>query len=421
MKVHEKREYLYILFVFSTSLFIAGYEVGILPWGIIYMKETFYPYLTNPTNDTLFLGSILLGYLIGPMFSGIMTDIFGRKKMYIYNLIFLLIFGILSITFEIFYLNLIFRILFGFFLGAEFPISNSYVAEYAKPEIRGRYLAFLNVVYTIGATLGVLISFIIPLILPPEPYGWRILIGIGLIPAPFAIYFRYNIQESEKWKNLGGKTYGIEIVKSMFTGKGGKFTILNSINWFLFDMVAYGTSLFLPYIIYRMGRQILYLTNEELLISFSIGILVIIISIIAMYLVDIVGRKIIQIIGSIGISMILITLPFWVKESIFILIFFIFVAEIFVQFVSTTVGIFPAELAKTEYRGSAYGFSVMMGKIGSLLGLVIIGSSDLNSVVSLQRMQYFGIASLLIAIITLFLVDFTKMNLDKALEIKENL
>ncbi|MGC8992176.1 MAG: hypothetical protein ACP5JE_01245 [Thermoplasmata archaeon] len=84
MKVHEKREYLYILFVFSTSLFIAGYEVGILPWGIIYMKETFYPYLTNPTNDTLFLGSILLGYLIGPMFSGIMTDIFGRKKMYIY-------------------------------------------------------------------------------------------------------------------------------------------------------------------------------------------------------------------------------------------------------------------------------------------------------------------------------------------------
>ncbi len=416
-----KREYIYVLFIFSTSLFISGYEVGILPWGIIYMKNTFYPYLIQPLTTTIFLGAILLGYLIGPMFSGILTDIFGRKRMYVLNLIFLLIFGLLSISFEIFYINVIMRILFGFFMGSEFPIANSYVAEFSNPNVRGKYLAFLNVVYTLGATFGVLISFVIPLIMPADPVGWRLLIGIGLIPAPFAIYFRSRISESQKWENLKGKSYGIEIVRSMFSGRGGKYTILNSINWFLFDMAAYGTSLFLPYILSRMGKQILFLNTVELITAFLIGGLIISVSIIVMYIVDIIGRKILQITGSIGVSIVLFTIPIWINSSISVLIFSIAVAEIFIQFVSTTVGIFPAELAKTEYRGSAYGFAVMMGKFGSLLGLFFVGSSEFESRTAIVNMQYLGVASLLIAIITLFLVDFTRMDLDKIIEIKENL
>ena len=172
---------------------------------------------------------------------------------------------------------------------------------------------------------------------------------------------RFSLPESKMWENKKEKTKFFE----MFSGKYSKDIILAAVIWFLYDIVAYGLSLTLPTIL-KLGHFVdnvdnALLTTFFLIIGISAGIYV-------MFSVDRFGRKAMQITGFAFMAILFLVLPhYYFLTGIIIIVSFL---ELFNSFGGATVGIIPAEVTVTKFRGSSYGFSSMMGKIGAVIGVI---------------------------------------------------
>ncbi|MGC8619421.1 MAG: MFS transporter [Thermoplasmata archaeon] len=404
-----------LLFMAAAGVYLDGYQLSVIALAVLLMVPDLH---LSTFQESLVLGAVILGTIIGTISIGYLADLFGRRRIYIYNLAFFLLFGLISVLTSNFWVIIISRVLMGISVGADYPVSNSYIAEMAPKEVRGKYLSFSNVAFSLGSVTSIIVALIFFALNISADLGWRFMIGIGLIPAAVVLYMRLSMPESFRWENVKGRVAGTKIVKDMFTGLGGKFTLLNALIWFLYDMVIYGVSLFVPTIL-----KIIYgsnVPNVENAIFSSIFLIVLLgSSILVMFIVDQTGRKIIQIIGFVGIGLFMILVPM-AYSSLISLVMFLVIIEFFNGFSGTTVGMFPAELAKTEFRASAYGFASMMGKIGALVGVLILGSSEIGTS-SLKMFIIFGVLMILSAILSLLLVDTTHMDLDELYKFKEKL
>jgi len=403
-----------ILLMATAGMYLDGYQLSVIALAALLMVPDM---KLSTFQESLILGAVILGTIIGTVVVGYLADLFGRRRIYILNLAFFLLFGIISVMTSNFLVIVISRILMGIAVGADYPVSNSYIAEMAPTSVRGKYLSFSNVAFVLGSISSIIVALIIFSLDISSNLGWQLMIGIGLIPAAIVLYMRLSMPESKRWENIKGEIVGTKIIKGMFTGLGGKFTLLTSLLWFLYDMVIYGISLFTPTII-----KIIYgsnVPNTENAIFSSIFLFVLLASsVILMFIVDRTGRKILQVIGFMGIGILLLFLPS-VYYHLLALVVLLMVIEFFNGFPSTTIGIFPAELSKTEFRASAYGFASMMGKIGALAGVIILGSTLGPS--SLKIFMAFGVVMIIAALISLLLKDTTNMDLDELYKFKEKL
>ncbi len=400
------RKDLGILLMATAGMFLDGYQLSVISLAVLYMAPVL---RLSQFQVSLVLGSVILGTIIGTISIGYISDLFGRRKIYIYNLAFFLFFGLISILSSNLIIILIARLLMGVSVGADYPVSNSYIAEMAPKEIRGKYLSFSNVAFVAGAVASMIVSIIVFGIQSINPdLGWRIMIGAGLLPAIFVLYLRMKMPESKMWEERREKKGISHIAKSMFKGQAGKFTILTAVIWFFYDMVIFGVSLFNPTLMKMIyGKNVTDLENALLASLFLLVLLVA--SVILMMNVDRLGRKKTQFIGFMGIGLILFILPSWYYNLIWLIILLIAV-EIFNGFPSTTIGMFPAELAKTEFRASSYGFASMLGKIGALTGVLILGT-ELNPK-NLWIFYVFGVFTIVIAALTLMLKETSNLELD---------
>ena len=99
------------------------------------------------------------------------------------------------------------RTLIGLAIGADSAIATSYIAEFAPRSRRGQ----LSIIQQWMITVGILVSYLIALVIlkaAPGPAGgldWRLILGIGAIPALVAVALRARMPESPRWLMLNGR------------------------------------------------------------------------------------------------------------------------------------------------------------------------------------------------------------------------
>ncbi len=344
-----------IVVLSAFGMYLDGYQLTVIAFAILLIPE----YIAITTLEYgLLIASVIIGAIIGTVSVGYLSDIFGRRRIYLSTLIFFIIFDLISAFSFNFIMLFISRVLLGIVLGAEYPVANSYIAEVTPNEKRGYYLAMATVFFSIGSISSAIIAiFAFPL----DNLGWRLMLGISVIPAIIVEFMRFSLPESKMWENKKEKTKFFE----MFSGKYSKDIILAAVIWFLYDIVAYGLSLTLPTIL-KLGHFVdnvdnALLTTFFLIIGISAGIYV-------MFSVDRFGRKAMQIIGFAFMAILFLVLPhYYFLTGLIIIVSFL---ELFNSFGGATVGIIPAEVTVTKFRGSSYGFSSMMGKIGAVIGVI---------------------------------------------------
>ena len=354
------------LLLSSTGMFLDGYSLTIIAFAIILIN----PYFSlNALESGLIIASVVFGSIIGALLIGYFSDIFGRKSVYILNMAVFVVFGIVSAFSVNFLMLFISRLILGVAVGADYPVSNSYIAETAPEALRGKHLSFAGLSFGIGSIFS---SLTAAALFPFGPEMWRLMLGIGVIPAFIVMFLRISMPESKRWINAKSlrneykknKLY----IEGMFSKAHIKNTVLYSSIWFLYDVGAYGIGLLIPLIFKKSGL----ISNEDNALITSLILLVgIASSSIGLLEIDKIGRKKIQLIGFAGMGAALFFLPF-AYGTLTGLVAVIFIAEIFNSLASLTVGIFPAELSHTSFRSSAYGFSAMAGKIGAVFGVLIM-------------------------------------------------
>jgi SP family arabinose:H+ symporter-like MFS transporter len=119
-----------------------------------------------------------------------------------------------SLTWNV-YVLLIARTLIGLAVGADSAVATAYIAEYAPRQRRGA-LSFLQ---QWMITIGILVAYVVALVIlrvAPHSAGsvdWRLMFGLGALPALFAVVLRARMPESPRWLLRHGR-YG-DVAKAL--------------------------------------------------------------------------------------------------------------------------------------------------------------------------------------------------------------
>ena len=96
---------------------------------------------------------------------------------------------------------LIARTMIGMAIGADSAIATAYIAEYAPKDRRGS----LTMLQQWMITVGILVSYIVALIIfsafpaSAATVGWRLVLGLGAVPALIGLALRTKMPESPRW------------------------------------------------------------------------------------------------------------------------------------------------------------------------------------------------------------------------------
>jgi len=424
-EMKKTRKFLLISLLSSMGIFMDGYTLSIFSTALLYLQNTF---LTKAILVSLAASSIYIGMFVGSILFGRISDSFGRRKIYIFDLsitaIFLIFTGLSQNLFEFF----LFEILVGLGIGADYPISSSIQAEFSPKNIRGRYLVINMLSWTVGSIVFYLIS--IPIVLYGGIYAWRIMYITGAIIPILVIFSRTIIPESPYWLIKSGREQEAKEVTEEFEREAGNinislplvkrekttfrelrnyipFLIFTSISWFSYDVASYGVWNYTPSLFFS-SLSYIYSIVATLLeeIPVVVGVLICII------MIDRVGRKTLQAMGFglAGISLLSFALISTKGSPPFILLFMAFaLMHVFHNIGPTnTTYLYPVEIFPTRIRATSMGIATAASRVGAILGVfafpLIVSRINIS-----EGLIFFSLFEFIGLITTILLAPETKM------------
>ncbi|CCH34110.1 MFS transporter [Actinosynnema sp. NPDC047251] len=169
-----------------------SYDFQVLPLGLVAITA----YFGISTGQAGLLTTVtLVVSAIGGAIAGILADRIGRVRTLMITVITYAVFTVLCGFATSYETLLVFRALQGLGFGGEWAAGAILVAEYCKPQYRGRTVAFIQSSWAVGWALSVLVYTLVFNLFPPE-VAWRVLFWTGALPAILIIYIRRTVKDA---------------------------------------------------------------------------------------------------------------------------------------------------------------------------------------------------------------------------------
>jgi sugar porter (SP) family MFS transporter len=192
--------------------FLFGYDTSNIGSAL-----NFVPYHLHGLALGYLVSGASLGAAAGAILAGPAADRFGRKTLLVVDAGIYAAGAILSAVTWHAAVLLTARTLIGVAIGADSAIATAYIAEYAPKNRRGS----LTMLQQWMITVGILIAYIIALIIfaawpnSAATVGWRLVLGLGAVPALVGLVLRTQMPESPRWLLRHGRYE--EVQKAMAT------------------------------------------------------------------------------------------------------------------------------------------------------------------------------------------------------------
>ncbi|WP_066310773.1 MFS transporter [Bacillus sp. FJAT-29814] len=346
------------------------------------------------------IGSInSIGMAVGAFVFGLMADKIGRKHVFIITLLLFSVGSGASAFATGLTVFLILRFLVGMGLGGELPVASTLVSEIVPAEKRGRTVVLLESFWAGGWLIAAVISyFIIP------RYGWQIALLISAAPALYALYLRVGLPDSPKFSAIKDKEK-VSVVKnlaSLWSKEYGRQTATLWIVWFCVVFSYYGMFLWLPSVMVMKGfsliksfEYVLIMTLAQLPGYFT-----------AAWFIEKFGRKFVLVVYLIGTAVS--AYFFGTAESTALLMTSGILLSFFNLGAWGGLYAYTPEQYPTLIRGTGSGMAAAVGRVGGVLGPLLVGylvaqKADVSTIFTI-----FCIAVLIGALTVFFLGKETK-------------
>ena len=363
--------------------FLDGYVLTLI--GVALAQIVPYFELT-PVWNAAIGAAVFVGMFFGTICGGWLTDRLGRKLMFDIDLIAVALISLMSVFVSNPFELVLARFLVGLFIGADYPIATSLIAEYSPKEIRAKAFGLVTVMWYVGATVAALVGFS----LYSLDDGWRLMLGSSVIPCVIIAIGRSGIPESPMWLARRGRMEearqsvaavfegvvipGIELdsdqkPKSRYVDmlKGGYLKRIVVLGLLIMCEVVplYAVYVFGPQILSAFG---LGMGNESVLGEGLISVFFLVGTIPAIWWLDTIGRRPLLIRSLALMALGLLALALFPEAPIALIIAFFALYALASGGPNVLTWLYPNELFPTEVRASAVGVSFGISRIGTIVG-----------------------------------------------------
>lgn len=332
-------------------------------------------------HGTVVMGMALWGTVLGAIFGGIPTNKIGRKNTLLWIGVLFLFSAIGSAFANDPFVFAAFRFVGGLGVGASTIAAPAYISEIAPAKDRGKLVAF----YQFNIVLGILVAFLSNYLLNDMgENSWRWMMGVQAIPSVIYILLIISISESPRWLlsklkkdearrvlKLMGQEADYEKIKEEIDKDNKDASKVND----TILLKKYRTPLVLAFLMAFFNQlsginAFLYYSSRifqeaglgestALLSSIGIGVVNLIFTLLGVFLIDKLGRKILMYIGSVGyiISLSLVAMAFffnWEGMAVPIFLFLFIAAHAIGQ--GAVIWVFISEIFPNHLRASGQSF-----------------------------------------------------------------
>ena len=345
-----------ILFGYDTAVISGTTEIVKMQFGLSTGGEGWY------------VGCALIGSILGVLIAGMLSDFLGRKKT---MLISALLFSISAIGCALsadFTQLVIFRMIGGFGIGIVSIVSPIYISEVSPAEVRGTMVSLYQLFITIGFLLAYLMNYLIIKGSSIDEY-WRPMLGAEAVPDLLFLVLIFFIPESPRWLAVRGQRQDKSeewkalrepgILKAVLIGSAiailGQFMGVNAV-------LYYGPKIF----------QDAGLSGEGSMFStVLVGVVNMLTTVIALLIIDKVGRKQLVWWGVGGMIFCLLCIGTWfavgTMPTWFLLTFFLLYVFCTAISISAVVFVLLSEMYPNRVRGLAMSVAGLALWVGTYL------------------------------------------------------
>jgi MFS transporter, SP family, arabinose:H+ symporter len=360
--------------------FLFGYDTAVISGAIGFMRVKFH---LTPGMLGWMVSSLIVGATFGAAFSGVLSDKFGRKKMLMLSAILFVVGSIGSAIPNTVNALIVARIIGGLGVGMASTLSPLYIAEIAPARNRGRLVS----IYQFAVVTGIFATYFINAAIAgygnnawDVEHAWRWMLGFGIVPGIVYWLLLRLIPETPRWlMKQHQEVEALEVLERMSGKEAAKAELHEILNLKDDDRGAFRQLLRHPLrlplivgVVLAVLQQvtginaIMYYapeifkqtgagTNAALSQTVLVGIVNFAFTLVALWLIDKVGRKPLLIIGATMMMSSLFVVGYGfhsphVSGKLILVFILIYVASFAVSF-GPVVWVMISEIFPTRIRG----------------------------------------------------------------------
>ncbi|WP_323173610.1 sugar porter family MFS transporter [Natrialba sp. PRR66] len=176
-----------------------GFDTGVISGALLYMSETFPQLEANAFLQGTVVSGAMVGAILGAAFGGRLADLLGRRRLILIGAVLFFVGSFIMAVAPSIEVLVLGRLLDGVGIGFASVVGPLYISEIAPAKIRGSLVTLNNV----AITGGILVSYITNQIIASMAIGaglsWRLMLGLGMVPAMVLFGGIVFMPESPRW------------------------------------------------------------------------------------------------------------------------------------------------------------------------------------------------------------------------------
>jgi sugar porter (SP) family MFS transporter len=304
-------------FVFAAAAFAAlggllfGYDTGVISGALLFIRTQFG---LSTSQQELVVSVVLIGAAVGALSGGRLADAFGRRFMLLITALIFVSGALVCAAAPSLIILVIGRLIVGLGIGLACSTVPIYISEVSPPQARGWQVSLFQLAITIGILGAYLVDYAFS-----GSAGWRWMLGLAFVPGAILGVGMIRMPESPRWLAEHGQAElarrvlarirgtqnidaeWLEIQKTLAeTQERGRFSDLFSPSIRTALVIGIGLAIFqqvtgintviyyAPLIVQSAGIST---ASGAILAAAGIGLVNVIMTIVAMWLIDHIGRR----------------------------------------------------------------------------------------------------------------------------------
>ncbi|MDO8107824.1 sugar porter family MFS transporter [Isoptericola sp. b441] len=330
----KNRFLLRIALIAAVGGFLFGYDTGIISGAQLYITKSL---TVSDSQKQWIVGSLLVGAVIGAWVSSYLAERIGRKWTKVWSGTTYVVGGVVSAFAPNIAVLLGARFVLGLAVGTASFVSVEYISEQVPARIRGGVTSFNQLM----VTSGILVAYLVAAAFQNVSGTWRWMLGLSVVPGLVLALGMLTVPRSPRWliahghedearevlsrsrseqevedevqqmQEAAGRSRDIRL-RSLFTGRLRPLMLVGLALAVFQQLIGVNTVVYYSATILNdTGLSI----SGSVLRAVTVGITNVAFTILAIALLDKVGRRALLLVGTVGATISLVGLGLWFQLS----------------------------------------------------------------------------------------------------------